>query len=263
MAQKTTKSKKPRATDVVLVVIPYCAEKAQGRELEYAVAGWRRHFKEKFHIVIVGEDLAGKVPTGDDITVIDSQRVPKRDKMYRQHLDYVSCFRKVHTAFPDTDGFIFVADDCYAVNNFDIYDIKFLKMQTAEIGYADFPFDGSFAGDKRRTREALLRDGYPIRNFTTHLPQWFEWAKLEALWEKYDMENTSYIMEDLYYNIYYADRLPLQLMLLWDNFKCGIYRSNPNFDVIREAFKTKIWIQNSELGWSDKLDEMLCRYYFG
>lgn len=30
--------------------------------------------------------------------------------------------------FPETDGFIMVADDCYAVNDFDISDVKLLKM---------------------------------------------------------------------------------------------------------------------------------------
>ena len=40
-----------------LVVIPYLASAAQGRELEYAIAGWRRHFKEDFLIVLTGENL--------------------------------------------------------------------------------------------------------------------------------------------------------------------------------------------------------------
>ena len=30
--------------------------------------------------------------------------------------------------FPDSTGFIMVADDCYAINDFDIIDVKQLKM---------------------------------------------------------------------------------------------------------------------------------------
>ena len=99
----------------ILVVIPWLPSGAQGRELEYAVAGWRRHFKEPHRIVVVGEGVTGKVPAG--IEVIESHRVAPIEGMWRQHLDYVSCFRKVRHYHPDTDGFIFVADDCYAVND--------------------------------------------------------------------------------------------------------------------------------------------------
>ena len=76
------------------------------------------------------------------------------------------------------------------------------------------------------------------------------------------MENTSYIMEDLYYNIYHSTRIPYQLDLATDNFKCGVYRSNPNVDAIRRAFRTKIWIQNGVLGWIPELDKILSDYYF-
>lgn len=262
MAKETTKktTSPKKKFDKVLVVIPFCSAGAQGRELEYAVAGWRKHFKENYMIVIAGEDHP-VTKTGDDICCVPSKRVEPKEGMYRQHLDYVSCFKKVRKAFPDSKGFIFVADDVYAVNDFDLSDVKLLKMQSAQIAYENFPFNGSFPGDKSRTRATLLKAGLPIRNFTTHLPQWFEWDKLEALWEKYDMENTSYIFEDLYYNTYYPTRVPLQLDIFWDNLKCGVYRSNPDYAVIRRAFKTKIWIQNSEVGWTPKLDELLRDYY--
>lgn len=38
--------------------------------------------------------------------------------------------------FPNTTGFIMVADDCYAVNDFDISEVKLLKMLEP-----DFSFD--------------------------------------------------------------------------------------------------------------------------
>ena len=83
----------------ILVVIPYCSVNAQGKELEYAVAGWRRHFKENYLIVVVGE-YHPVCESGDDIVYIESPRVDAVPKMYRQHLDYVSCMRKVWNAFP-------------------------------------------------------------------------------------------------------------------------------------------------------------------
>ena len=43
-------------------------------------------------------------------------------------MDIMNKLKVVREHFPFDKGFIFVADDCYAVNDFDISDIKFLKM---------------------------------------------------------------------------------------------------------------------------------------
>lgn len=259
MAKKTTTTTKKQKDDRILVVIPYCSAGAQGKELQYAVAGWRRHFKENYLIVLAGE-YNPIVETGDDIICIESERVPPKDGQYRQHLDYVSCLKKVHAAFPDSDGFIMVADDCYAVNDFDINDVKFLKQKADEMG-GSLSSPNGWQRDKARTRIKLTEEGYPTRNFTTHLPQWYEWDKLEALWEHFDMENTSYVMEDLYYNIYYSTRIPLQLHIDYDNLKCGVYRPDPRIPYIERAFKKQIWITNSPAGWIPQLDKMLSDYY--
>ena len=256
----TVKPKSQSVDEKYLVVIPYFAEGAQGRELEYAVAGWRRHFKEPYHIVIVG-DHNPVVDTGDDITFIKCERVPEQpENNYRPHIDFVKKFKAVRAAFPKSKGFIFVADDCYAVNDFDINDVKVLKQNGNKLK-VDLSRHSGFERDKKKTVDLLRKEGYPIRNFTTHLPTWIEWDKLEALWEKYDMENESYIFEDLYFNIYYPNRIPLQLHIDYDNFKCGVYRRNPRIHYIEKAFNEKIWIQNSVEGWIPELDRMLSEYY--
>ena len=77
----------------ILVVITYLAKEAQGRELEYAIEGWRRHFKEDYLIVLTGEGLPHF--EGEDIAYVESKRVPASDGNYRAHIDYVSCLRKV------------------------------------------------------------------------------------------------------------------------------------------------------------------------
>ena len=246
----------------VLVVIPWLAAGAQGRELEYAVAGWRRHFKEDYLIVLTGNDGHPVLNTGKDITWIPSERVPDVKGQYRQHLDYVSCLRKVHAAFPEHQGFVMVADDCYAVNDFDIADILFLKQQKSNMDEYSTDSTNGWQRDKAKTREKLRELGYPTRNFTTHLPQYYEWDRLEMLWEDFGMDRSSYVMEDLYYNIFFRGRIPFTLNLERDNLKCGIYRSNPRIPVIESAFKNKIWITNSPDGWIPELDRMLDEYYF-
>ena len=248
--------------DKYLVVIPYYAAGAQGRELAYCIEGWRRHFNEPYHIVIVG-DLPEFVDLYyGDITYIHCPRVEVVDSQYTCHRDFVNKLRKVRAAFPEIEGFIFCSDDVYAVNDFDIADVRFLKQNGDEIKFDKNAAGACWETEKRKTKEILEADGYPTRNFTTHLPQWLEWDKLEALWDKYDMANESYIFEDLYFNIYFADRVPFQLNIEHDNLKCGIYRANPRWELVRRAFKKQIWIQNGVDGWTAQLDQMLNDYYF-
>ena len=241
-----------------LIIIPYLPIAAQGHELDYAIEGWRRHFKEDFIIAVVGEHL----PTiqGDDVICIESKRVPDIPGQYRQHLDYVSCFRAVHRLFPETEGFIFVADDCYAVNDFDIHDVKFMKMNAPDIDF-DPNSPNPWRRDAMKTKAVLQAASLPARNFTTHIPHWFEWDKWEALVERYDMAHTSLVIEDLYYNTYYPDRVPFQLSREHDNLKLGIYSVPIDIAELDRAFKTKIWITNSPDGFVREFDQKIRAYY--
>ena len=243
-----------------LVVIPYLASAAQGRELEYAIAGWRRHFKEDFLIVLTGENLPHI--DGDDIVLVESKRVPNVDGQYRQHLDYVSCFKKVRQRFPDSQGFIFVADDCYAINDFDLVDILIPKFLERNLGGFHIDSPNGWRVDKAKTRCALVDGGYPQMNYTTHLPIWFDWDKIEELWEKYDMLHQSFVIEDLYYNIFESDISPVDIKAP-NKYKFGVYNNNPStIDNLHREAKNVIWVTNSPEGWTKLLDEFLSEYYF-
>ena len=242
------------------IIIPYLAKASQGQELRYAIEGWRRHFKEDHEIIIVGESCNVFFIEGN-VSFVHSPRVGAKPGSYRQHLDYVSCFTKVYEEkCQGDDGFIFVADDCYAVNDFTIEDVKSLKMLEPTYNFShDSP--NMWRRDKAKTKDKLLEGGYPTINFTTHLPQWFEWDKLIALWKKYDMYNTSYVFEDMYYNIYNKDDKPIQLDRANDKIKLGIYNKDVSEEEINNAFKNKIWINNSPAGWSKYLDKKLKEHY--
>lgn len=240
-------------------MIPFFAGGAQGREIEYCVAGWRKHFKENYQIVLVG-DYHKVVDTGEDITFVECPRVDDIHGQYRPHIDFASKFRAFHKAFPKVKEFVFCADDVYAVNDFDLYDIAFLKYRSASTKASPVSPNG-FHRDKFKTVELLKKEKLPQRNYTTHLPQLIEWKKLEALLDKYDMDHNSYVFEDLYFNTYYPKRVPFKLHIDYDNLKCGVYRPNPRISYIEAAFKGKIWIQNSVEGWIPQLDKMLSDYY--
>lgn len=266
-APKPAPQPKPK-DDRILVVIPWLRGPMQGRELEYAVAGWEMHFKERHTIVVTGADD----PRMDGVVWVNSPRVAPKEGQYRQHLDYVSCFRKVRAAYPDSRGFIFVADDCYAINNFDIIDVMQI-LSNGETINCNANDPNAWKRDKAKGAAVLEAEGYATRNYTTHLPQWYDWDKLAALWDKYDMDNESYLMEDLYFNIYYSRHRPESVTdINADRIKCGVHRrdldnarggnTKTGLQYLKEAEEGgKIWITNSPDGWSDHLDNFLAKHY--
>ena len=248
-------------TEIIPIVIPYLASQAQGRELEYAVAGWRRHFEQPHHIFIIG-DYHPVVSTGDDITFIACPRVPELPGQYRPHLDHVNKFRTFMRLHPEYEGFIYACDDMYAVNDFDIHDVRIVKMLADDIkGNANSK--NGWQRDAAKTRALLRSERLPVVNYICHLPVYYELDKLLAVWDRYDCDHVSYVVENIYFNTFYKNRKPLKLDIRYDNLKCGVYRPNPNLDTIRKAFETKVWITNSVKGWIPELDWMLRKYYYG
>ena len=242
---------------MVHIVIPYLPSAAQGRELEYAVAGWKRHFREDALIIVVGEGLSAL--DADGVVYLESKRVEPIPGQYRQHLDYVSCLKKVRRIFPHEDGFIFVGDDCYAVNDFTLADVQVLKMLEP-----DFHFNpessNEWRRDKMKTKKVLQEAGLPTRNFTTHLPIWYEWDRLEALWGKYDMLHNSYVVEDLYFNTWHKDNAPFHVNAGPCRYKLGVYQKM-SLDILRKESRDKIWVTNSPVGWNFDLDRFLREHY--
>jgi hypothetical protein len=241
-----------------LIVITYLAEAAQGDELHYAIEGWRRHFLEPYHIVVIGEGVPE--PDGDDITCIESKRVPPKEGQYRAHLDYVNCLRKVRKAFPSTEGFILVADDCYAVNDFTLDDVKTLKCLKGEVDF-DPESPNMWRRDKMRTKRALEDILLPCRNFTTHLPIWYEWNKWEAIVKMFRMDEVSHVIEDLYHNYYYTIAPAIVLGEDDDIYKCSVYSSRPNPARLRREAEERIWVTNNPDGWVAPLKELLKEHF--
>lgn len=249
----------PEYENKVLVVIPYLASAAQGRELEFAVAGWRKHFKENFLIVVVG-DYHKVCSTGDDIFFIPCPRVEAIEGQYRAHIDHANKFKKVHEIFPKAKGFIYTCDDIYAVNDFDINDVKVLKME-AESYSADEMDHNDWWRDMAKTKKVLVAEGLPTHNFVCHLPVFYEMDKLLKIYDEFDCVHNSYVVEQIYFNRYFASRKPILLRLEWDNFRCWIGRENPDWSRLKPMLDKKIWISNSVAGYQKPLEDVLKEHY--
>ena len=243
--------------DVILVVIPFLAGAAQGNELELSVTGWRKFFREPHRIVIVG-DYHPIVESGSDIMFIPCRRIAETPGQYRPHLDHVHKFRTVRRFFPKSRGFIYTCDDIYAVADITMEDIVQPKYPEIATKYLDDKYDGKTAdwwSDRCKTNELCHREGLPVRDWVCHLPVYYEWDKLLAIYDKYDCDHVSYIVENIYFNQLYSEGVYASDAR---DYRDEVRTANPG---IRPIGSVK-WICNANCGWSEELEKILREHYW-
>lgn len=239
-----------------LIVIPYWAKGAQGHELELAVTGWRRYFMEPYHIVVVG-DYHPIVDVGRDISFIECPQIQPVPGQYLPHLDHVHKFREVRKYFPKGTGFVYTCDDIYPTGFIKLEDIK--KPKYPERGFFFQPFKWQtktpdWYSDKGKTRDLCTQIGIPPRNWVCHLPVYYEWDKLFNIYDQFDCDHVSYIVENIYFNMEYPREVDAVCCL---DYRDEVKESYPR---IRPAGTVK-WITNANSGWSEDLERILKRHY--
>lgn len=239
-----------------LVIIPYLAREAQGRELELAVAGWRRHFLAPHHIVVAGDMPAFE---DDSISFVPCPRIDPAEGQYLPHLDIINKIDAALHDFPEYDGFIYTCDDIYAVNDFGPEEILFPKVQDAVMPVVAGDESNGWWRDLGRTRSVCEKMGYSLRNWVCHLPVYYDRRKYEEILDRHDCRHTSYVVENLYFNAYFSNRVPLVLSK-GNNLKWPVQNIGDR-EGLERAFREKIWIYNSVGGWSAELEEMLLKHY--
>lgn len=250
--------KNTKTSDKILVVIPYLANAAQGRELELAIAGWRKHFKADYELIVVG-DWATACNKAD--TFIECPRVkwPGQGN-YWAHIDHINKFKAVRELYPDSKGFIYTCDDIYAVRDFTIEDVLKPKVRCREIT-GSFHSANAWVRDNYRTKKSLEKAGLPVMNWVCHLPVYYEWDKLYSIWERYNCEKTSCVVEQLYFNTYFADSDYVVIEEEPNDWQYKVWGREFKEDEVKNAVKTKYWIVNSVKGWNPKLEEILAEHY--
>ena len=245
-----------------LIVIPYLAKEAQGRELDYAVKGWRTHFKEPYHIVVVG-DWNKVVESGKDISFIPCPQIPDTGvENYRPHLDHINKFRAVREKYPDSYGFIYTTDDVYAVNDFTMADILMPKIVSRDMG-GDAKSPNGWKRDLARTRETCVENNLPLWNWVCHLPVYYDWRKLLNVYDLFGCDNRSYIVENLYFNLYCNGVNPVLIEGNNSVYKYCVNNTHPNVEELRRALKEKIWINNTPDGYRSDFDNVMYEHFFG
>lgn len=243
--------------DSYLVIIPYLAKEAQGNELQLALKGWRRHFLAPHRIVVVGDEP--RFPINEWAGFIPCPRIKPVEGQYLPHLDIIHKIDVALRLFPEYEGFIYTCDDIFSVNDFGPEEILFPKVQDAVMPFVADDEGNGWWRDLGKTRTVCERNGYGLRNWVCHIPVYYDRLKYLDIIDRHGCRETSYIIENLYFNAFYGNRVPLVLGK-GNNLKYPVQGAF-NRKEVEAAFREKIWIYTSVSGWCEELEEMLEEHY--
>ena len=239
----------------ILIVLPYKQDKSQGKEIELSLSLWKKFCRFNYHFIVIGEF---NNILKDKFSWVEFIYCPSKEKVenqYNQHLDVQYCMEIIMKKYSNLyDGFIWIADDNYAIKEFNLKDITTIyKLSDNFIGQQEKP-TSYWAHDKWKTRKLLDKENLPHINYTTHYPCYFEFKKLKEIWDKFNMRNESYVLEDIYFN-YFEHEEPQQV----NKIRLGIW----NNQIYKQEFHNAInnpnikFICNSVDGWSKELENDL------
>ena len=152
------------------------------------------------------------------------------------------------------DGFIWMVDDNYAIKPFTLFDILQTHFHSLSFTGASSAPHSFWRHDKWKTRQLLDSEKLPHVNYTTHFPCWFNFNKLKEVWDRFNMLNESYVLEDVYFNYYEHDKPVLD-----SEIRLGIW----GHDIYKNKFQKALadpnikFMCNSVEGWSKELENSL------
>ena len=238
-----------------LVILPYKETGSQGNELKIALKCWKKFCSFKYHFIVIGEfnvELKKEFPWVEfiycpEIQKIEGQYNPNLDSQHRINV-VMKKYDKIY------DGFIWMNDDFYAIKKFELKDITtphYLKLSFK--GENDKPAS-YWSHTKWKTKQLLIKENLTAINYSTHYPYYFEFSKLKEIFNKYNMLNESYILEDIYFN-YFKHEDPIHVgsirLGIWNK---EIYDNEFNNAVNNSHIK---FVCNSVNGWCKELEDSL------
>jgi hypothetical protein len=239
----------------ILVVLPYKGESSQGNEIRLALNSWKKFCQFNYHFIVIGtfnDSLKKEYPW---VEFIYYQTIRKKKNQYNPHIDMHNKYRMIENLYSGKyDGFIRMVDDNYAIKPFYLEDIMTTHYHSLSFtGDKKAPIN-FWNHDKWKTQQLLDKYNLPHINYTTHYPRYFEFSKLKEVWDKFNMDNESYVLEDIYFNYFKHDD-----PILDNEIRLGIWSN----DIYKNEFQKAIenpnikFVCNSVDGWSKELEKSL------
>ena len=235
-----------------LVIMPYRQDKAQGNEIKLSLEGWKNNCKFDYHFAVIGEfneDLKEEFPWVDFIYCKTKEEV---EDQYNPHLDIQHKMEVGMEMFGDRyDGFIEMLDDAYAVRPFNLEDIQCVHYHKLPFIDEKFAPKSFWVYDKWKTRKLLNDNGFPQIDYTAHIPVYYEFKKLKEIWDRFNMRNESYVLEDLYFNYFKHDEEKADTDIL-----IGIWNKRSREENIKQVYDNHNikFVCNGFLGHSKELE---------
>ena len=239
----------------ILVVLPYKQKGSQGAEIKLSLSAWKKFCQFEYHFIVIGEFNDELIKEFQWVEFIKCPTKEKREGQYNPHIDIINKFNIIYKKYGNAyDGFIYITDDEYAIKPFDFNDIVVTHYHASTfIGNEKQP-TWYWNHDKWKTRQLLDKEHLPHINYTTHYPCYFEFKKLNEIWNKFNMLNESYVLEDIYFNYFKHDE-----PILDSTIRLGIW----NKQIFDNEFQNAVnnpnikFCCNSVEGWSKDLENEL------
>lgn len=238
-------------TDVLMathtsVVIPYCKEFAQGKELLYALRSWDKNCCFPADFVVIGdkEDWFS-----DEIHFIECPRVSDNPSVDTYHKLKVALERDLVT-----DDFIWTNDDIYVLQPIDLSHIQLPKV----LGPLDTSkYKGFYRENMQRTIDCLKQLGASFQNYGTHTPVMFNKASWLGLIAKLDEQITQGMLyTSIYFNLQQPQVTAVTLDWRKDPFLLPVVSQNPSTEVVKSLLP-KMFLNNARSGYSPWLESFL------
>ena len=245
------------------VLIPYIRQESQGNELELAITGWIRHFKENFRITVIGDHHPCVEKFGRMVHFQGQLRTFQYQcpGQYVAHIDIERKVRAFLIEHPDTDLFVLTSDDTYPIRDFTLEDIRVPAWRMTNMPVIT-ESSNWWVLDMSKTHVALRDLNLPEYGYVLHQPRVYETKPYRAIEDYFDMTENSFVMEDLYYNIARplgARRDLSQKDRRW-RFIMDFGLTKASKDELERLVREydPIFINNGIEGWSEDLERFLC-----
>lgn len=233
--------------DHVTVVIPYCKEFAQGKELLFALRSWQKNVRFGINVVVIGdrEDWFS-----EEITFIEHRRTSDNAQ-----IDVLAKL-KIAVESPEVTGrFILTNDDIYVMNPIDLAHVALPKVT----GILDpDKFKGLYGDNLKRTKALLEKNHLPCLNYGTHTPMLFEKSQLTAMFERFpELQEGGYLLSSVYFNALPYPTQPVYLDWPTDQVLLPVVSQKPDEKKVLDLLSRKVFMNNAVSGYSSWLENFL------
>jgi hypothetical protein len=183
--------------------------KDDGLELRHSLRSLEQNFVGEFDVTIIGDK-----PQWYTGRHIHRRRVISAPGNLHAYRDTQAKLMEAIANSQIPDEFCWIADDNFLLRPVDAEHLRVARYDPYYVAPSVGSITSGWKGLIKRTMKALADQGYPQKQFATHLPQVVEKSALSLVLKQFDYPKNLYLWEVLYGNCRHADPQSYQGFLL-------------------------------------------------